>query len=58
MAEEPVEIDIILRQNVEDEGAKATRAIDKMAEASEEAWKRSKEAFKTPLEVHIERKKP
>lgn len=57
MAEEPVEIDIILRQNVEDEGAKATRAIDKMAEASEEAWKRSKEALQMQRDVIARLKK-
>lgn len=43
MGEEPVEIDIIMRQNVEDEGAKATRAIDKMAEASVDAQKQNTE---------------
>lgn len=43
MGEEPVEIDIIMRQNVEDEGAKATRAIDKMAAASVDAQKQNTE---------------
>lgn len=43
MGEEPVEIDIVMRQNVEDEGAKATRAIDKMAEASVDAQKQNAE---------------
>ncbi len=34
MNEEPVEIDIVMRQNVADEAEKATRAIDKLSEAS------------------------
>ena len=51
MGEEPVNIDILLRQNVDEEADKATRGIDKMAQASEEAWKHSKEAIQLQQEV-------
>ena len=46
MATEPVEIDIIINQNVDSEGEKATRAIDALASASREAQEQSYEAFK------------
>jgi hypothetical protein len=51
MGEEPVNIDILLRQNVDEEADKATRGIDKIAQASEEAWKHSKEAIQLQQEV-------
>lgn len=57
MAEEPVEIDIVLRQNVDSEADKAAAGIDKMAEAGEEAWKRSKEALQLQRDVIARLKK-
>lgn len=51
MGEEPVNIDILMRQNVEEEANKAVQGLDKMSEASEEAWKHSKEAIQLQQEV-------
>lgn len=49
--DEPVSIDIRLRQNVEEEADKASRSMDRMAETSDEVWKHSQEAFKLQQEV-------
>lgn len=51
MNEDPVNIDIVMRQNVDDEADKATRGINDMADASEELWKRSKEALQIQRSV-------
>jgi len=57
MEEDPVNIDIVLRQNVDEESTKATRAIDKLAESSEDAWKRSDEALRLQRDVIARLKK-
>jgi hypothetical protein len=57
MNEEPVNIDILLRQNVDEEAEKATRGIENISEASEEAWKHSKEAIQLQQEVIARLKK-
>lgn len=57
MNEDPVEIDILLRQNVDEESTKAARAIDKLAESSEDAWKRSDEALRLQRDVIARLKK-
>ena len=51
MNTDPVEIDIVLKQNVQEEADKASRGIDGMAESSEAAWKRSKEALQIQRDV-------
>lgn len=51
MQEEPVNIDIILRQNVDEESGKASRSIEQLADSSEDAWKRSEEALKLQRDV-------
>lgn len=51
MNEDPVNIDIILRQNVDEESGKVSRAIGQMADSSEDAWKRSDEALKLQRDV-------
>lgn len=51
MAEEPVEIEIKLRQDVDSEADKAVRGIDRMAESSDAAWKKSQEALNIQREV-------
>ncbi len=57
MEEDPVLIDILLKQNVDEESAKASRAIDKLAESSEDAWKRSDEALRLQRDVIARLKK-
>lgn len=57
MEEDPVEIDIVLRQNVDEESTKVSRAIDKLAESSEDAWKRSDEALRLQRDVIARLKK-
>lgn len=51
MNEEAVNIDIILRQNVDEESGKVSRAIVQLADSSEDAWKRSEEALKLQRDV-------
>ena len=48
---DPVEIDIVLKQNVQEEADKASKGIDGMAESSDAAWMRSKEALQLQREV-------
>jgi hypothetical protein len=56
MAEEPVEIDIKLRQNVSEEAKRASEAFNGMTEASDEAFLKSGEAMQMQRDV-IERLK-
>ncbi|HLW09778.1 MAG TPA: hypothetical protein VKX35_05215, partial [Fermentimonas sp.] len=57
MAEEPVSIDILLNQNVDQESDKASRAIEKLADTSWDAWKRSEEGLKLQRNVISKLKK-
>lgn len=57
MSLDPVNIDINLRQNVDKEADKATRGINEMAEASDEASKRSREALQMQRDVIARLKK-
>ena len=57
MSLDPVNIDINLRQNVDKEADKATKGINEMAEASDEASKRSREALQMQRDVIARLKK-
>lgn len=57
MNDEPVNIDILFRQNVEEEADKATRGLDKMTAASDEVWKHSQEALQLQKDVVTRLKK-